>query len=283
MKRIVLFCTLALTAAVSYGCSEDRPSPTEMTELQAAFGKSTSGGGTTDDGTNPKALWEWQTYHSGTVLSAIRGDGKARNGTDLLRDALLTGAYEGSVCGVRATIFWSGTNYGGDAVFDPDLEMSKGAKCGPRSIRLSLGGVLQPAEAPFMNAFAIMYVPRADEPQYVPGDTQAYAEGGRLQWLRIINRSDKTCERLQWGSPTESSTDEHWRADSPGILVTRLAGSYATRGGGKWEVKSVGNHTATCYAWVQGEYRATSQTYEMPFRVVITELQSTGPLHPPAS
>ena len=273
MKRIVLSCTALLTALAAYGCSGDRPSPTEVTDLQTAFGKSTGGGGSTSAETNPMAIWEWQTNHSEGLPSAILGDGRAQNGTTLLTQAdlaTLTGAYEGSVCGVRATIFWSGTNYGGDAVFDPDLEMSKGAKCGPRSIRLSLGGALQPAEAPFMNVFGIMYV----------GEVGT-AEGTREQWLRIINRSDKTCERLQWGTPTESTTDEHWMAQVPGIQVTRRAGLSAKRGSetsgyGQWEVKTVAPHTATCYAWIQGAYQPTNQTYTLPFRVIITELPSTG-------
>ena len=266
---------LALSALALGGCSEQ--SRTALEPDQALF-SSGKGGGTTTEETDPMTIWDWRSTlaDANSTPTLVWGDsGTVSEGNKALVSAGTTGAYEGGHCGVRAKIFWSGTNFGGDAVFDPDLDM-KGSKCGPRSIQITLGDAAPSVEAPFMNVFGIMYVPRSNEDQYNPDDSQAYTDGGRLQWLRIINRSDKTCERLQWGTATESTDDEHWRANSPGILVTRLEGSYATRRGGKWEVKTVGSHTATCYAWTGGAYQPTGKSYPLPFRVIITELDSKG-------
>ena len=115
-----------------------------------------------------------------------------------------------------------------------------------------------------MNVFAIM---------------DAELEKPRPQWLRIINRSDKACERLQWGTQTADTTDAHWAANDPGgIVVTRVAGTAATRGNGKWRVETVFPHVATCYVWSQGAYQPVPEkTYTLPFHVIITELKSTGP------
>ena len=253
MKALVPSCTLILIALIAAAC-EPSPPITPL-PLEPSFAKPG-----TEAETNPEVVLDWATYQDDSgPLSAVRADGLKADGRTRNSDATLTGSYQGAVCGVRARIFWAGTNYGGDMVFDADIDM-KGSKCGPRHIKLDLtGGAVQ--DAPYSNVRNIMRV-----------STTA----PRQQTFRFTHLALPNCERLEYGTPTAITTDEEYFAESGGILVTRINGVAGQRGGGYWEVKTVAPHVARCVAWQGGEYRETGVTYTLPFRFFVTELLSNG-------
>ena len=233
MKRTVLFCTLALTAAVSYGCSEDRPSPTEMTELQAAFGK--TGGGGTD--TDARAIFEFYDAAAGGQTSLIRGDGRDVSGA-----AAPTGSsrYQGDVCGVMSKIFWynQSLSQSGDAVFDPDQNRTT---CGAaRFVWLDLpeGSV----KAGFhTNVGRIMHLQVGE---------------WRLQRMPLSSTGITGCSMLRF-------TDEN---GNDLVKVTRTSET-------TWTAESTGNHRAGCYENKQGTFRYLNKSYVLPFRIQITEVR----------
>jgi hypothetical protein len=268
MRRYVHSCALALVAVIAAGCSEREAAP--LAPDDPVYGNAK--GGPKAEETDPLAIWEWFAIHpegsedgSEAAFSLVRGDGKATDGkTALGSDSPLTGAYEGEVCGVHAKIFWSGSNYGGDAVFDADF--NRDSSCGPRYLEIDLpGGTVQ--DAPFINVREIMYVGEQEIQQ---------------QLLRLGNlRNIPECEYMQFGVRTEDPDDEPWRVQSGGVYVTGLEGTgpEATRGGGHWEVKTVPPHTGTCYYTARGK-TVEGQSYTVPFHFEVTELESTGPEGP---
>jgi hypothetical protein len=281
MKHLTV-SVLALSALAVGACSEQ--SQTAL-EPDAPLFSSHKGGSATAE-TSPKLIWDWKaTLSDNTTSTLIRGDGNAGSpyitydsdwhtsdpGKPTFR-GYTSGQYQGLVCGARATVFWAGTNYGGDAVFDPDLEPKYNGNCGPRGIGIAMDGTNFTPDAPFMNVYRIMDVGAV-------GTT----EETREQWMRIINLSIPQCERLQFGAPTATDKDEVWKAETVGVVVTRLQGTpaYSPRESGipalysRWEVQSVAPHKADCLVSKQGKLVDVGDYY-LPFRFVISELPSTG-------
>jgi hypothetical protein len=241
--RASFSAALAVALVAAYGCHPDAGSL--LAPDDAAFAK----GGNKDTETNPMAIWDFRPTHSGGTATLVQGDGATVVSPE--NEALVaegtTGAYEGGLCGVRATIFWANSNYSGDGVFDPDIEPNK-ARCEWRHLELALPGgpVL---DAPHSNVRAIMDV--VDE---------------RVQPFQFNHLNNDQCDRV------------HYEA----VLVTRLSGTPSTRGTpgnmSSWEVESVSQ--ATC--WVgTGKERQVGDAFDLPFRVVIHELPSEGSLERP--
>ena len=138
MKRNVLSCTALLTALVAYGCSEDRPSPTEMTELQAAFGKSGgSGGGTTV--TDPVSTFHIPTSPSGLGLW---GDGKTPRTSSFGGVSVQVSVYEHLKCGVETRFFLTGS---GDAILNSAGDSRSASKCSdaPRKVNIDFSSPVE--------------------------------------------------------------------------------------------------------------------------------------------
>jgi hypothetical protein len=276
MKRFTL-PALTLTTALLAACTDN--SSTAVAPDQPLFGKAKP---VTEE--NPKLIWDWkQTLSDGTTATLIRGDAHSGSpyitydsdwhSSDATKPTFLgasSGQYQGRVCGGRATVFWSGTNYGGDATFDPDLEPEFNGTCGPRKINVALGGTTHPV-GPHMNVLRIMSVG--------PVGTV------RDQWMQITNLAIPGCDRLQYGTPTPETGDPVWAtvAGRAGIKVMRLQGTpeSSPRLDGdptkysRWEVESVYPHTAQCFVSQKGKM-VENGTHTVPFRFVISELPSQG-------
>ena len=259
MKHLTI-SILALSALALAGCSEQ--SRTALEPDQALFAKPGSGGTTTEE-TDPMNIWDWQpTLSDGSTSALVAGDGRTvvSPGNESLVFLPTTGAYEGGLCGVRAKIFWSGTNFGGDAVFDADIEPNS-SSCPTRSIRITLGSGSVVSDAPYMNVREIMDIATNETRQ----------QRIRLNYLSNV----PNCERIEFGTATSDPNDKPFLAESGGVYVTRTAGAARTRRGGKWVVETVAPHRGTCYYRSKGKDVA-GHTYVLPFRILITELDSKG-------
>ena len=68
------------------------------------------------------------------AAAGIQGDLRDKYG-----NAATFSEYQGKFCGVRSVIFWSGTNFSGDLVFDADIDYSVSNGCGsPRTLNFYL-------------------------------------------------------------------------------------------------------------------------------------------------
>lgn len=247
MQQRVLSSTLLLAALAAAGCEQSR-TPTEVGNLEATFAAK-GGGATTTTETDPMTIWVFDA----TFTDAA---GKVQQ-SGITADP--AGPYEGGKCGVTAHIFWTSGNHGGDGVFDADK--NNPGKCTKRYLNFHMpSGTVR--DAPFTNVIEIMYA-ELDKP--------------RDQHLRFTNTNMRSCERIRFGERTATDEDPRWVAETPGVRVTRTAGTARTRGGGKWAVESLPPHEAQCLVFSGGDYVPNGAPFPLPFRVEITELPSTGP------
>lgn len=243
--RAFLPTTLALAVLALFGCDSGAGSP--VAPDGAVFNNGKGGGKDTE--TNPMAVWDWRATHSSGAATLVTGDGAVvvSEANESLVAVGTTGAYEGGLCGVRATIYWANSNYSGDGVFDPDIE-PRDPSCEWRYLEFALpGGVVR--NAPHSNVRAIMDVVT----ETVQPFQFNYLDSGE-------------CDRV------------HYEA----VRVTRLSGTPSTRGTSgnmsSWEVESVSQ--ATCWAGM-GKQRQVGGPFDLPFRVIIHELPSEGSLTRP--
>jgi hypothetical protein len=173
----------------------------------------------------------------GGEATGFRGDGRLADGTS---SAGGPSVYEGGVCGVHGVIFWGGTNFGGDAVLDPDKD--RAPHCAPaRKLDIGPLGLV----GPHVNFRAIMQLEvgqsRSHQLTMTPGLSNCYA--------------------LRYGADVGSWVD-----------VTRLSGSPDGEPG-VWRAVSGGSHIAGCYSFNKGVYTYTGPDYYLPMHVLIEEVR----------
>jgi hypothetical protein len=232
MKRIILPGALVLAAIFAIACSENISATLEPSEVQL----SKKGGGSTD--TDSRAIWEWSNDMSdGSTPTKIRGDGRLADGSAAGNDR---SEFQGGVCGVHGKIFWNNPSLSrsGDAVFDPDANNS--GSCAARKIHFDLGGDSPIVSGPSTNAREVM---------------QLGVGSHREQTMQFSQNGIANCELLRFG---------HDGRGNP-VNLTRLAS-------GLWQVESLAPHTAVCWNYSKGKYVPNGPTYNLPFRVVITEV-----------
>lgn len=187
---------------------------------------------------NPNTVWQFYSQVDDATAAGITGDGLGVSGTAPAA-AGSTGDYEGGKCGVRAQLqLVSGS---GDATMDADMDASSKSKCPRRTVVYSsASGLVQADPAPFTNARDVYALSAS-------GATNGGS--GVMQWT--INQPG--CERLRF----------------EGVLIVRVGPSAPAKG--QWEVRTT-NHTAICLQAVGSSYEETTETYVLPYRILITEI-----------
>ena len=255
MKALVLSCTLVLTALAAYGCSGDRPNPTEMTGLQAAFGKQPSGGGATKTDTDSRALIVFSDAPHG-VAPGVEGDSRSKDGsTNGTPDE-----YQGSYCGVFAKLFTGAGGSGNlDADFGANYTSTMSSSCGSaRSLTFHLGGALgDVVYAPHfvVQGLALLAV----------NESRPQAVGFGIQ--------QPNCQRVRFDSQYSGVTDGR---------ITRLDdGSTGVR---QWRVESQEPHKAQCLAMRKnGTLYPAGDPIVLPFSYTVTEVPYPYPTYPSGS
>jgi hypothetical protein len=179
------------------------------------------------------------------TAAVLVGDGRGLDGGS--SQTAGESSYPGELCGVRGKIFNSGTNIGGDAVLDPDMDHSNAA-CGNRILWGNLG--TGPVSfGPYMNARMISHM----------GENTQKVETMVLAQMGIST----PC-----GSASNSRLE--YRVDKGnGVSITRLANE---NGAGVWIVETTGNHLAACMKSSKGSSVYSGLDVYLPFRARIDEV-----------
>ena len=213
MKRIVLFCTLALTSLAAYGCSEDRPSPTEMTELQAAFGKTGGGGGSTT--TDPTAAFYLPDSNSSGTLG-LWGDGNYTTNNPFSG----TSRYLEKECGVNSKIFaTTAASNSGDAIMHTSNNRYSDNKCKdyPRKVNISYA---HPADG--LNAGSVETTEVFVNVNRIQSSTYLIPVGATVKRALLLDpKSGGRCEQVRFRAALQDGSLTG--ADS--VYVTRLDGT----------------------------------------------------------
>lgn len=186
--------------------------------------------------------------------AGIQGDLRDKFGT-----AASFSEYQGKFCGVRSVIFWSGTNFSGDLVFDADIDYSVSNGCGlPRTLNFYLsyqagGSTGAPTSAAtFTNIRQVM--------QMNPGEIRSQAT--HFNYVGLSN-----CSRLDFDAAMAGASN---------VTVTRLPDVNGAR---QYRVESQYPHMAMCVFWKGGKYVQSGLKY-LPFAFTATEVPYPYPSYP---